>query len=347
MFKKITKKAWIEIGISLGIFVAIAIVAAFFDLQINKALDNTNSLFGQFFANLGELPTYLAAPILGGILFYQDFGKSSKQKFVINKVCGATITFVGYLAAIFMWFWDNFVSEEVMYSIIYIIFFAVIMSVLTILAFAAVPAEKRSKVFWFAVFLAGVAALGNAIVQVMKFLWARQRYRTMTPGNPQYGEGLHTLYPNYDYDGYTPWYIINSFAKPEIRTEEYMALFDKDHISSPFQSFPSGHTVAAAASFGLIIVPDLFPEVKKHKWVFWTVPMVYTGLVGISRIVNTAHYLSDTLFGFYVGYGVAALGRFILINKVKPYMPEVAECAKIEAPVETEAQTENVDVVAE
>ncbi|MBO5774083.1 MAG: phosphatase PAP2 family protein [Clostridia bacterium] len=323
MFKKISKKAWIEIAIATGIFVAIAIVTAFFDLEINKALDNTKSLYGQYFANLGELPTYITAPILGGILFYQDFGKSSKQKFFINKVAGAIITFVGYLAAIYMWFWDNFVSESVMYSIIYIIVFSLIMSFLTILAFHAVPSEKRSKVFWFAVFLAIVAAFGNAIVQVMKFTWARQRYRTMTPGNPQYGVGLHEIYPGYDYDGYTPWYIINSFVKPEIRTEQYMALFDADHISSPFQSFPSGHTVAAAASFGLIIVPDLFPEVKKFKWVFWTVPMVYTGLVGLSRVVNTAHYLSDALFGYYVGFGVATLARWILINKVQPYMPEV------------------------
>ena len=327
MFKKISKKAWIEIAIAAGIFVAIAIVTAFYDLQINKALDNTKSLFGQYFANLGEMPTYLAAPILGGILFYQEFGKSSKQKFILNKVGGTLITFVGYLAAIFMWFWDNFVSENVMYSIIYIIVFSIIMTFLTILAFHAIPAEKRSKVFWFAVFLAFVAAAGNAIVQVMKFIWARQRYRTMTPGNPQYGVGLHEMYPNYNYDGYTPWYIINSIAKPEIRTEAYMALFDADHISSPFQSFPSGHTVAAAASFGLIIVPDIFPEVKKHKWVFWTVPMVYTGLVGLSRVVNTAHYLSDALFGYYVGFAVAALGRWILINKVKSYMPEVCDCS--------------------
>ena len=126
MLKKISKKAWIEIAISFGIFVAIAIVTAFFDLEINKALDNTKSLYGLFFANLGELPTYLAAPIFGSILFYQDFGKSTKQKLVINKVGGVAITFIGYLAAIYMWFWDNFVSTEVLYSIVYIILIGIL-----------------------------------------------------------------------------------------------------------------------------------------------------------------------------------------------------------------------------
>lgn len=338
MLKKISKKSWIEIGIAFGVFVVIAIVAAFYDLEINKALDNMNSLYGQFFANLGELPTYLAAPILGGTLFYQNFGKSSKQKLIINKIGGAVITYIGYLAAIYMWFWDNFANPEVMYSIVYVLFFAAIMSVLTVLAFSAVPKEKRLKVFKFAVFLAFVAACSNVIVQIMKFLWARQRYRTMTPGNPQYGEGLHEKYPGYDYDGYTPWYILNGIKKPEIRTEEYMALFKAKHISSPFQSFPSGHTVAASASFSLIIVPELFPELKKRKWIFWTVPMVYTAVVGISRIVNTAHYLSDTLFGYYVGFSVAALTRWIVINKFKPYMPEANCCCdKKEASISTEA----------
>ena len=127
---KISKKSWIEIGVCAAIFVAIAIVTAFFDLQINKALDNTNSLFGQYFANLGELPTYLAAPIIGAILFYQSFGKSSKQKLFFNKICGASLTFIGYAAALYMWFWDNFVAEELMYDIVYVIVFAAFMSLL-------------------------------------------------------------------------------------------------------------------------------------------------------------------------------------------------------------------------
>ncbi len=327
MLKKISKKAWIEIGISVGIFAILAVVTALWDLEINKALGNLNSLYGQYFANLGELPTYIAAPLFGGILFYQDFGKSSKQKLIFNKIFGAAIVFIGYAVAIYMWFWDNFVSEAVMYSYVYIVVFAIIMSILTIFAFAAIPKDKRKKVFWFALFFAFVAAAGNAIVQVMKFIWARQRFRTMTHGNPQCPEELFALYPNYNYDGFTPWYMINSIIKPEIRTDAYMAIFENEalDLSSPFQSFPSGHTVAAAASFGLIIVPDLFPEVKKYKWVFWTVPMVYTGLVGLSRVVNTAHYLSDALFGFYVGYGVAALARWIIVNKWKPYMPEIEE----------------------
>ena len=321
---KISKKSWIEIGVCAAIFVAIAIVTAFFDLQINKALDNTNSLFGQYFANLGELPTYLAAPIIGAILFYQSFGKSSKQRLFFNKICGASLTFIGYAAALYMWFWDNFVAEELMYDIVYVIVFAAFMSLLTIAAFGAVPKDVIKKLFWFALFLGVVAIASNVISIVMKLIWARQRYRTMTIGNPQTPEALFELYPNYNYDGFTPWYMINTIIKPEIRTEEYKALFEG--LSSPFQSFPSGHTAAASVSFALIIVPELFPKFKKIKWVFWTVPAVYTALVAVSRVVATAHYLSDTLFGYYIGLCVATLARWIFVSKIKVFKEEPACC---------------------
>ena len=48
----------------------------------------------------------------------------------------------------------------------------------------------------------------------------------MTPGNAQTPAVLFELYPNYNYDGFTPWYMINTIIKPEIRTEEYKALFE-------------------------------------------------------------------------------------------------------------------------
>ena len=71
------------------------------------------------------------------------------------------------------------------------------------------------KLFWFAVFLAIIAAMSNLIVQVMKSLWARQRFRTMTEGHPKAPEDLAAL-GCANYEGFTHWWQINVFAKPEI-----------------------------------------------------------------------------------------------------------------------------------
>ncbi len=314
---KITKRGWIEIGVSLAIFVAVAVITAFFDLEINKALYAPQSLYGQFFAKLAELPTYLTAPVAGSIIFYQNFGKNKKTRIAI-KIGSVAVVYAGYAVALYMWFWKNFISATVDYKIVYVLFFAAIMTALTVLAFHAVPEKDMKKLFWFAVFLVVVAVASNLIVQAMKLIWARQRFRTMTPGNASCPENLLSVYPNYNYDGFTPWYIPNALIKSDLRTADYMQLFkDVDHDA--FHSFPSGHTVAAGVSFSLIIIPDLFPKYKKIKPVFWMVPAVYTLIVAISRVVMAAHYLSDTLFGYYAALGTAALVRWIFTSKIKAY----------------------------
>lgn len=309
--KKLTKTSWIELGISVGIFVALAIISAFLDLQINKALYSPNNFYGQYFANFGELPTYLVAPVAGTILFYQNFGKNNKIN-IFLKVLFAIVIFAGYFVLI-TWLWGRFADDSILYPYLYQVAFSLLLTSLTIFSCMFVPKEKMRKLLWFAIFLIIVTALSNIFVQIMKMLWERQRFRTMTPGNELAPLAVSVICP--DYAGFTPWYQINIFSPPEIRTEIYKEIFlatDED----AFKSFPSGHTVAAAASFGLIIVPDIFEKLKKQRWIFWCVPILYTTLVGISRIVVAAHYLSDILFGGFIGYGTACLTRWILISKV-------------------------------
>ena len=79
MLKKISKKAWIQISVCFAMFVAIAVITAFFDLQISKGMYNANSFFGQFFAVMGEFPSYLAVPAAAVIAFHKEFGKTKKQ----------------------------------------------------------------------------------------------------------------------------------------------------------------------------------------------------------------------------------------------------------------------------
>ena len=47
---------------------------------------------------------------------------------------------------------------------------------------------------------------------------------------------------------------------------------------------------------------------------FWVFPLIDMGLVAISRIVIAAHYLSDVLFGYFIGFGSAALLRIIMLK---------------------------------
>lgn len=70
-----------------------------------------------------------------------------------------------------------------------------------------------------------------------------------------------------------------------------------------FESFPSGHSSAAAALVGVLIV--LFPR-------RWYLLLAYPLAVGFERIVADKHFLSDVLAGFAVGVLAVLAARRML-----------------------------------
>jgi membrane-associated phospholipid phosphatase len=80
-------------------------------------------------------------------------------------------------------------------------------------------------------------------------------------------------------------------------------------------SFPSGHTVTAAAfSFGLVVA---LTPVTRTRAVWYVVALGWTVCMGLSRTVVGAHWLSDTIGGALYGSGLALLwsglvGLFVL-----------------------------------
>ncbi|MDR3185483.1 MAG: phosphatase PAP2 family protein [Christensenellaceae bacterium] len=308
--KKISKKGWIEIAISATIFSALLIIASFYDLKINIALYAPHTLFGQFFAHLGELPAHLAIPTVGVIFFHQNFAKTPKYNTIIKLLSIAIIAAGWYLTV--NWVWNNFSDSNIDFSIVYKIFFVIFMTIMTVLGTYRLNSPVMRKLFIFAVFTVIVVALSNGIVQLMKIIWARQRFRTMVDV-PQNADLLAAY--GYNFEGFTPWYKPMSILKSELRSSEYMRLFN-DLDSDAFKSFPSGHVVAASASFSLILLPDIFAKLNKYRWAFWVTPICYTVLVAISRIVMGAHYLSDVIFGGFIGFTIAIVSRFIIIQKI-------------------------------
>lgn len=274
------KKNILAIGICAICFVALMTVAAFFDLQIDEAIGNADSVFGQFFANLGEIPAWLAIPV-AGIILYQAVRKDNKYA-VWLKIAFLALTFVGTLF-LFRYF-SKHLFTELKWKYLYLVVFSVAVEWLAVLGTNKVDKELMEKLVFFAVFLIIVLAVSQGITTLFKWIWSRQRFRNLEAGNITGGEAR----------GFTPWYKPN-WGNPN-KNYYYPDSAGAD-ADDAYKSFPSGHTAAAAMTFVLIMLPDMFEKLRKYKMWFYIGPAIYTLLVAVSRMVNRAHYLSDVTMG--------------------------------------------------
>lgn len=79
-------------------------------------------------------------------------------------------------------------------------------------------------------------------------------------------------------------------ARPKLYFEQGLYGMDFFRVTHEYTSFPSGHAATIFATATALIFPK------------WRLPLVFfAAIVAASRVVIGAHYLSDVLFGVYVG----------------------------------------------
>lgn len=77
-------------------------------------------------------------------------------------------------------------------------------------------------------------------------------------------------------------------------------------------SFPSGHAAGSIVSFGLAaaVISSKWPELS---FVAWSIAIITSIFVGISRIYLGAHYASDVVGGWILG-GIGLLAIIVVIS---------------------------------
>lgn len=306
-------------------FVAILLVATFFDLKINIALGNADSIFGQYGRMWGEFFGWVLIPI-GAMILFAAADKTSKLGIAL-KVIWSVVTLVGWYLTV-DYVLDQFTGHsyiEGIYSspyraiILYSITIAIVLTAWSLWSISKVKQETLSKLVLFAGAMLIALALSQLCCEVLKRVWTRQRFRNLDIGNG----GTSS-------EGFTPWYKPN-FGKNKSAMTYYVEDSAGMKLSDAYKSFPSGHTSGAAMTFIIIMLPDLFERLKKYKVWFYVVPILITVAVGISRIVNRAHYLSDTLFGGTIGAGCVFAARAIIyaIHKATKKNPKLARFSAI------------------
>ena len=170
--------------------------------------------------------------------------------------------------------------------------FGIMLGMLGLWLGSLIEREKMHRLFKFAVFAVAFAAAAVVVMQVMKNIWCRMRYRDMLKAGSE--------------DGFTPWYKIMFGREDMIEDGDYT-------------SFPSGHTSSAAHIFLFAALCDIIPGWDR-KGVRIGVNIgctAFTVVVAISRIVANAHFLSDVLVGGYLTYLIFVALRRAFFGKGK------------------------------
>ena len=240
-------------------------VASFFDLKIDIFLNHPSNLIANWFEQTGEMPASLLITI--ALAFILKCANPRWMKIVAAIGCLVAGAYFG------KWFGGRLFADndfQDAYEIIFGVGFAAV--VIFVMHFITIPENVRKPLLIIAFVGLGVCGLGTGLTNLMKMLWGRVRFRSMTV----------------PYSDFTPWYILNG--------------------SNGNHSFPSGHTNSAGSSYLLMLLPLVSEKCRKHKTALFMTAFIYTSTVALTRLVMGAHYLSDVTIGGTISFTSTLLG---------------------------------------
>lgn len=181
------KKYRTEIIVFYVLAAAATVVASFFDLKIDIALNDPSNPFAVWLYRTGEFPSRLICPIAGAVIFRCTDKKAVAA--IGEALCLGGSAYMGYYIG------KHFFVEEyrMAFSLLWGIGFGV--AALYAVRFVTVPDEFKRPLFTAAVIGAGVMTAQLLTVDIMKNLWGRVRFRDLLSSG--------------SCDGFTAWFVIN------------------------------------------------------------------------------------------------------------------------------------------
>ena len=272
----------------MGVFavalVALLVVGTFADYQIAQAVYAPDNPLVVFVSTLGLFPMAYPACFLLGVLMQRSL---ASQKTPLLRVVGAVLCVV--LAMLFgalitravLSVRDGFggmVGGELP-TLARMGIGVVVGAVLCALGFGAGKANDAKDLARRVLVVVVVLVASYVVVEIVKNFMARPRPRV--------------LFAGYEGIAFSPWYQKSSGA------EGFMAAFGLE--KDAFKSFPSGHSVQAAAFllsfYGLSLV---YPGLRDKLGIALVVAIVFALTVMACRMILGAHFLTDVSVGALV-----------------------------------------------
>lgn len=258
------------------IILAVILALPYIDLEISIALVDPSSEWAEFIADYGEWPGWGMVVIAVIIIFGAQEREGKKNLIILVLMVLITTVLLIYLILKEL---DDFGSIAGLDWYYYLIpVGGLILGGLLYFVFKKYPATAFKPYYNFAIITLILALINPLIiVQIVKVVWGRQRFRDLAVG----------------YSDFTFWFVPTGLSS--------FGYLDGS-------SFPSGHS-----AMGWVLIPLVLLVYNKNKVVKILVAaltILWGCIVSAGRVVIGAHFTSDVIFSAAIGCVI-----FILLYK--------------------------------
>lgn len=314
-----------------AISVILMIIGTVFDLQISKTVFDPQNGFALMFEAFGQFVYWgMWGPIFA-VLFLTSHNLNECLE-IIGKVFPfihpvknvQTNTYKFFNTAVTVFFkvlffvlgvigWKKLVENVLkhIFDLSQIFYFAVCAVITAAAIFAFSKIKKETLYRLEALALAGVLfGIFLKLIEYSKQITGRIRFREMVAASNGFfdDEGLSfgktknlatrldkSMVGITDFSAFSPWYKINT----------------NFGIYSHTDSFPSGHTSYSCTLFLSVLFFNAFDKLKKFAPVAAIFSFLYILVMGFSRIIAGAHYLTDVAGAMIIAYTIFLAVNFI------------------------------------
>ena len=244
----------------IAVYAVLMAVFAFTDLSISLSIVNMESLWGRSAEILSEIPVDIMMMLSFAVLFVtRKRGRKGILHFLFTAIC--IIGMMEY--AFFISFFSlKYISTKL--SLILGGVTCIPLSILSILLVKKITEGREEKWKRAAAIVVLSVLCEEVIVNVLKIVVSRPRMRDLTDPLSQF----------------VPWY------------RPFSSALGGD-------SFPSGHTAKAAGVFLLVLLCDVYENLREKKYIFVAAGIVWTLFIALGRIIRAAHFASDVTSGAF------------------------------------------------
>ena len=286
------------------------VLAAVFDLSITQNLFQPNNVLGRLGETLGEVPCYLVGAFAACLIALHHPRLEGKKNLVVTIIffvltAGVAIYGGYHTNKLLMRSFSLTYGTGVKLGVIAAV--ALVLFAIAFLCARLVKEGQKKEAFALGVFVAVLAVSSLLVMQGLKMIWLRPRYRTLVALEEA---GAIDSAASYWKAFWEPQFF-TSFKKYEVGGDYGFTQAQIDSVlaklscskwsKEEFYSFPSGHTMNSFFAVSLCYLPRLFPKLDKGKFTSLIIRVcvyLFVALVAFTRILRGAHNATDVLAGY-------------------------------------------------